>query len=204
MSSDSTNNPIPKDSRGGAVLACMTRRRFLLAAGGAAAAGTTIFLVARNWGGGPEDPAELLEAQLAQYPRTKVGSLTALKTDAPVTFKYPYEDLTSLNFLVKLGVPAGGGVGPDSDVVAFNTLCTHMGGDLSDTAKTYLKEHKMLGSCPLHLTTYDLTRYGMVVAGHATESLPQIVLEVEGDDIYAKGILGLIYGKRDNLDAPDI
>jgi arsenite oxidase small subunit len=40
----------------------------------------------------------------------------------------------------------------------------------------------------------------MVVAGHATESLPQVVLEVEGGDIYAKGILGLVYGKRDNLD----
>lgn len=203
MNSDSTNNPMRKDNTVPSGLACLTRRRFLLAAGGAAA-GSTIFLVARNWGGGPDDPAKLLEAALAQYPRKKIGSLSALKTDVPATFKYPYEDLNSLNFLVKLGVPAGGGVGPASDVVAFNTLCTHMGGDLSDTGKTYLKEHKMLGSCPLHLSTYDLTRYGMVVAGHATESLPQVVLEVEGDDIYAKGILGLIYGKRDNLDAPDI
>lgn len=204
MSSDSTNDPMRKDNSVPTGLACLTRRQFLLAAGGAAAAGTTIFFVARNWGAGPDDPAELLEAQLAQYPRKKIGSLRELKTDVPVTFKYPYEDLNSLNFLVKLGVPAGGGVGPDSDVVAFNTLCPHMGGDLSNIGKTYLKEHKLLGSCPLHLSTYDLTRYGMVVAGHATESLPQIVLEVEGDDIYAQGILGLIYGKRDNLDAPDI
>jgi hypothetical protein len=27
-----------------------------------------------------------------------------------------------------------------------------------------------------------------------------VVLDLKGDDIYATGILGLIYGKRDNLD----
>ena len=153
---------------------------------------------------GAPDYAAILEAELAQYPRKRIGSLSALETDAPVSFTYPYEDLNSLNFLVKMGTPAGLGVGPESDIVGFNTLCTHMGGDLSDLSKSYLKEHKVSGPCPLHLTTFDLTRYGMVVAGHATESLPQIVLEVDGDDIYATGILGLIYGKRDNLDVSAI
>ena len=103
---------------------------------------------------------------------------------------------------MKLGTEAGGGIGADKDIVAFSSLCTHMGWGLSDTRITYRKEHKMLGPCPLHLTTFDLTRYGMVVAGHATEALPQIVLEVDGDDIIATGVLGLIYGKRDNLDFP--
>ena len=42
------------------------------------------------------------------------------------------------------------------------------------------------------------------MSGHATESLPQVVLEVEGDDVYATGILGLIYGKRNSLDAPAV
>ncbi len=127
--------------------------------------------------------------------------MSQLQTDVPVSFNYPHEDLSSLSFMVKLGVPAGGGVGPDSDIVGFSTLCTHMGGDLSDTETSYLKDHKVVGPCPLHLTTFDLTRYGMVVAGHATESLPQVVLEVNGDDIYATGILGLLYGHRDSLDA---
>ncbi len=90
-----------------------------------------------------------------------------------------------------------GGVGPKKDIVAFSSLCTHMGGLM---VGAYRKEDKIAGPCPLHLTTFDLTRHGMVVAGHATESLPQVVLEVEGGDIYAKGILGLVYGKRDNLD----
>ena len=57
----------------------------------------------------------------------------------------------------------------------------------------------MAGPCPTHLTTFDLTRHGIVIAGHATESLPQITLEVQGDDIYASGVLGLVFGRRDNL-----
>ena len=97
---------------------------------------------------------------------------------------------------MKLGVPAGGGVGPNDDIVAFNALCTHMGGPLMGT---YKKEHKAIGPCPLHLTTFDLIKHGMVIAGHATESLPQVLLEVSGDEIYATGMLGLIYGRARNL-----
>lgn len=149
---------------------------------------------------GAGDDLEALEAELARYPRKRVGAVSQLQTDVPIRFNYPHEELNSLSFMVKLGVPAGGGVGPGSDIVAFNTLCTHMGGDLSDTKTSYLKDYKIVGPCPLHLTTYDLTRYGMVVAGFATESLPQVVLAVEGDEIYATGILGLIYGKRNSLE----
>jgi arsenite oxidase small subunit len=38
----------------------------------------------------------------------------------------------------------------------------------------------------------------MVIAGHATESLPQARLEVEGDDIYVTGVMGLVYGTQTN------
>ena len=34
----------------------------------------------------------------------------------------------------------------------------------------------------------------MVISGHATESLPQIILELDGDDLFATGIAGLTYG----------
>ena len=67
-----------------------------------------------------------------------------------------------------------------------------------------MKDYKILGPCPLHLTTFDLRRHGMVVAGHATQSLPQLVLEVDGNDIYATGILGLIYGKCNNAELPPV
>ena len=171
----------------------LTRRRFLQAAGVTV---TTVLLTSCD------DPDEKIEAEIAQYERTKVAKITGLKTDVPVSFRYPFDDPHSQAFIVKLGTEAGGGIGADKDIVAFSSLCTHMGWGLSDTRITYRKEHKMLGPCPLHLTTFDLTRYGMVVAGHATEALPQIVLEVDGDDIIATGVLGLIYGKRDNLDFP--
>ena len=178
---------------------CLSRRRFLLTSSGATV--TSMMLASQFTESGI---AEELMAEVAAYERKKVASLSDLKVDTPVAMFYPFDasDLNSLSFIVKLGVPASGGVGPNSDIVAFSTLCTHVGGDLSGTDRTYLKDHKILGPCPLHLTTFDLRRHGMVVAGHATQSLPQVVLEADGNDIYATGVLGLIYGKRDSADPP--
>ena len=160
--------------------ACMSRRRFLLSGGAALA------LVSLGGIPGFAEAAQLLKAT---YPREKIGSLSALQNGEPINFNYPYADVR--NILVKLGVEAGGGIGPQKDIVAFNQQCTHMGGPLDGT---YKPEHQVLGPCPLHLTTFDLTRHGMVASGHATESLPQIMLEVQGDDIYAVGVMGLVYG----------
>jgi arsenite oxidase small subunit len=134
--------------------------------------------------------------KVATYPRRRIGRVSQLKADQPVSFQYPWKDVYSTNMLVKLGVPAGGGIGPDQDIVAFSTLCTHMGGPL---AGQYRGRYKVLGPCPFHLTTFDLTKHGMVVAGQATESLPQIVLETKGDEIWATGVMGLIYGYHSNL-----
>lgn len=158
----------------------MSRRQFLLF-GGASVALISL--------GGLPGMAEAAQALKADYPRQKIGSLSALKSGIPVDFSYPYPDIR--NILVKLGIPAGAGVGAGKDIVAFNQQCTHMGGPLDGTFKP---QHQVLGPCPLHLTTFDLTRHGMVASGHATESLPQIVLEVQGDDIYAVGVMGLVYG----------
>ena len=162
--------------------ACMSRRQFLLSGG------AVITLAAVP--GGLTFAAQALKAD---YPKVKIGSLSALKTGKPVAFAYPYPSVR--NILVKLGAPAGAGVGKDNDVVAFNQQCTHMGGPLDGT---YKEKHQVLGPCPLHLTTFDLTRHGMVVSGHGTESLPQLVLETRGDDIYAVGVLGLIHGYSAN------
>lgn len=160
--------------------ACMSRRQWLLSGG------SSLLLVSL---GGLPGLAEAAQALKATYPRQKIGSLSALKDGVPVEFNYPYPDVR--NILVKLGVPAGAGIGTGKDVVAFNQQCTHMGGPLDGT---YKPQHQVLGPCPLHLTTFDLTHHGMVASGHATESLPQIVLEVKGDDIYAVGVMGLVYG----------
>lgn len=159
---------------------CMSRRQFLLTGG------ATVALVSL---GALPGSAEAAQALKASYPRQKIGSLAALKKGVPLPFNYPYSDVR--NILVKLGVEAGGGAGPQKDIVAFNQQCTHMGGPLDGT---YKDKYQALGPCPLHLTTFDLTRHGMVISGQATDSLPQIVLEIQGDDIYAVGVMGLVYG----------
>lgn len=169
---------------------CLSRRAFLLAGGSA----VTIMAL----GGLSKAFGQGAALQVASYPRRKIGQASQLKVDQPVSFQYPWKDLNSTNMLIKLGVPAGGGVGSDQDIVAFSTLCTHMGGPL---AGQYRGQYKVLGPCPFHLTTFDLTKHGMVVAGQATESLPQIVLEVRGDEIWATGVMGLIYGYHSNLAA---
>ncbi|MDD5296147.1 MAG: arsenate reductase (azurin) small subunit [Rhodocyclaceae bacterium] len=160
---------------------CMSRRQFLLAGGA--------LVTLSALGVSSQAEAAPLHALLAKYPKLKIGRLSALKTGEPLTFAYPYPDVR--NILVRLGTRAGGGIGPDQDVVAFNQQCTHMGGPLEGTFKN---KYQALGPCPLHLTTFDLTRYGMVISGHGTESLPQILLALEGDDIHAVGVQGLVYG----------
>lgn len=165
--------------------ACMSRRAFLLS--GATVVACTVVLP----GLGGSNAVAALEKE---YPRKLVGNLSQLKEGVESLFYYP--DDTTANILVKLGVKAGGGIGKHEDIVAFNSFCTHMGGPMNGF---YKHEHKVVGPCPFHLTTFDLTRFGIVVAGHATESLPQVLLTAEGDEIYATGFRGLIYGKNTNL-----
>ena len=128
------------------------------------------------------------------HPRVRVASLSALNVGDVVEFNYPTE--RSAVSLVKLGRRAAGGIGEDEDIVAFGTDCTHMGCPLAGTFKV---EHGILGPCGCHFTTFDLGRRGSVVLGQATENLPQILLDIDGDDIYAVGTLGIFYGFRDNL-----
>ena len=164
----------------------MNRRQFLLTSGAA----TFTVMVAVN-GGAAAQPA-----MVSTYPRKLIAKLSELKVDEPVDFLYPDEEAYSESMLVRLGVPAGGGIGPDADIVAFNAICTHQGGPLDGT---YQPGDKALGPCPLHLTTFDLTRHGIMIAGQAYQSLPQVLLELDGDDIYAVGMFGLIYGRHRNL-----
>ena len=166
--------------------ACMSRRSFLLAGG------AVISLAAIGALPGTASAAPM-HALLRSYPKVKIGTVSALQKGKPIDFAYPYPNVQ--NMLVKLGTEAGAGAGPDKDIVAFNQQCTHMGGPLQGT---YKEAYQALGPCPLHLTTFDLTRHGMVISGHATEALPQILLEIQGNDIYAVGVMGLIYGYAAN------
>jgi arsenite oxidase small subunit len=167
----------------------MSRRQFLLTSG----LTTATVMVMMN----PGTPfAEEVPAMVATYPRKLIAKLSGLEVDKPIDFQYPDEGAYSEAMVVKLGARAGGGIGPQEDVVAFNYTCTHQGGGLSGT---YKADTKSLGACPLHLSTYDLTRHGILISGQAYQSLPQVLLELEGDNIYAVGVFGLIFGRYDNL-----
>ncbi len=144
--------------------------------------------------------ARIMHAQRVEYPRQVIGKVSEMQTGQPVFFNYPWDHPNSYNFLVKLPDEAGGGIGPEKNIVAFNSTCTHLGEPLEDT----VLDHKgIAGPCPYHLTTFDLNRHGMVIAGHSTTPLPQIVLETDGDDIVATAVQGLIYGYYDNRVDPN-
>jgi len=142
------------------------------------------------------DPVAVPLETLVFYPRVKIGTVSALEEGVPVPFSYPLEGQTSE--LVKLGKPAKFGLGDDADIVAFSTKCTHMGWPLGGTFK---KDECIWGPCPGHLSTFDACVGGQNVLGQATQNLPQIALVIDGDDIFAEGVLGLVYGYRDNLRA---
>lgn len=168
---------------------CLTRRQFLFI--GAATVGTVALSTVL--------PGSLMTAQVAAYEGRMIGRLSELRVGEPVQFRYPWDHFNCESYLIKLGEPAGGGIGPDQDVVAFNMMCPHMGISLLGT---YKHEYQAMGPCSAHLSTYDLTRHGMIISGHATQGLPQITLEARGDEIYATGVLALIYGFGDNESQP--
>ena len=166
----------------------VSRRNFLIASGV-----TTTVMVTINRG---TAFAQEVPATITTFPRKFVAKLSDLKLDQPIDFTYPDEGAHADSMIVRMGTRAGGGIGPGEDVVAFNYACTHQGNSLSGS---YKKDTKSLGACALHLSTYDLTRHGILISGQAYQSLPQVLLELEGDDIYATGIFGLIFGRYDNL-----
>lgn len=173
----------------------LTRRQFLK--GSAGVAGAVAFGIWAFSGG--SQVIEAVSPGVARvtmaFPRLRIGSLDDFVEGEPLDFAFPLEE--HKNFAVKLGTTANQGVGPDGDIVAFNYLCSHMGCPLNGL---YNHDHKMQGPCPCHFSRFDLTKDGTLILGQATQSLPQIVLEVSGDDVEAVGVTGLVYGYHANLE----
>lgn len=186
-----TDTPAPANR-----LACFSRRQMLILGGSAITVIGTLSADALAQAQKKEAAKSVLQPTLVKssYTPQKIVALSQLELKKPIEFTYPNKDVT--NVLAKLGERAGGGVGPEEDIVAFNTVCPHMGGPLG--ADTYKPLHNVLGPCVLHLSTFDLTKHGMLVSGHSSDSLPQIELEIRGSDIYAIGVMGLIYGYNRN------
>ena len=166
-----------------------SRRTFLKLSGGAAAsAGVMVAGV----GAAQAAPADVGRATLP-YPTNNIALAKNLKANTPVRFNYP--DAASPCAVVKMGERVPGGVGPNGDIVAYSTLCTHMGCPVNYNADA--REFK----CPCHFSTFDPARAGQMICGQATSNLPQVVLEynAKDDSIKAVAINGLIYGRQANL-----
>lgn len=162
-------------------------RRMFFKVSGATAAGTAVSLP----GAAQAAEADVGRATLP-YPRKAVARLAALKVNEPVAFTYP--DAASPCALLKTGRRVPGGVGPDGDIVAYSTLCTHMGCPVAydPQAKSF--------KCGCHFSQFDPEMAGQMICGQATENLPQVTLSVAADgSILATAVQGLIYGRRSNI-----
>jgi arsenite oxidase small subunit len=165
----------------------VSRRQFLKFTGGvaagAAAAPTNALAAPSADAGGAVLP----------YKAKVVGKAGTLGADQASAFTFP--DESSPCALVKMGTPVPGGVGPNQDIVAYSTMCTHMGCGVNyDSAERVFR-------CPCHFSVFDAEKSGEMVCGQATENLPRIVLKYndKDDSVTAVAVVGLLYGRQSNI-----
>lgn len=121
--------------------------------------------------------------------RTAVATLDELAA-GPVEFELPG---VGPCFAAELGEPVEDGQGPDSSIVAFSSLCPHMGCPIELAAVDAATGR--FGPCRCHHSLFDLRRKGTMVRGRASTNLARIELEVVGDTVYATGTThGLAFG----------
>jgi arsenite oxidase small subunit len=169
----------------------LSRREFFKVSGGlAAGAGIAAGAIPNN----------ALAAQSADagstvlpYPRKAVGSAAQMAVGQSVAFTYP--DDASPCTAIRMGAPVEGGVGPGRDIVAYSTLCTHMGCPVAYDAKSRCFK------CPCHFSTFDAEKSGQMICGQATENLPRVVLEYDAASgaVTAVAVNGLIFGRQSNI-----
>ena len=167
-------------------------RRFFLQSGGTAAVAVGSAII-------PIHPAEAATparapgASVLPYPRKAVGKASAMPVNQVVSFAYP--DASSPCVAIRMGSPVPGGVGPDKDIVAYSSLCTHMGCPVAYDGAT--KSFK----CGCHFSIFDPEKNGQMVCGQATENLPMVRLNYDArtDAVTAVGVEGLIYGRQANI-----
>ena len=142
----------------------------------------------------PAPTGSSLTSSRTGFPRYKVANLRDVRVNQPVAFNYPLDD--EPNVLVKLGQPAAGGVGPDGDIVAFSTICQHLGciyayqaPGSSPSCNASFKAPGPVGYCCCHGSVFDFANSGKVLGGPSPRPVPQVKLEVDASgDIYAVGM----------------
>lgn len=169
-------------------------RRLFLHTSGSAAAGTA---VAATGALTPSDAAAQAAAPSTattlRYPKRAVGKAGGMPVNEAVSFSYP--DASSPCVALRMGSAVPGGVGPNKDIVAFSSLCTHMGCPVAYDGGT--KTFK----CGCHFSVFDPENGGQMVCGQATEDLPRVLLDYDArnDTVSAVGVDGLIYGRQANV-----
>ena len=166
----------------------ISRRDFLKASGTVAAA----VPVAAATPMAHAATGETGRATLSYTPKA-IGAAKAMATNTPVSFTYP--DAASPCVAIRMGRAVPGGVGPDRDIVAYSTMCTHMGCPVSYDADTATFK------CACHFSVFDAEQQGQMVCGQATENLPRIILRYDAASgtVSAIAIDGLLYGRQSNL-----
>ncbi len=161
-------------------------RRWFLSGAGVAAAGAAAATVV------PQRAQASRQMARLTYPSNRLANTSDLKPNSPLQVSYPDADAPGV--LLKLGSKVPGGVGPDSDIVGFTTICPHKGFPLA-----YNSADKTL-NCPGHYSRFDCENGGQEIWGMATENLPQYLLRVDAKgDIYAEGVDELLYGRLSNV-----
>ncbi|MFN3630116.1 MAG: arsenate reductase (azurin) small subunit [Casimicrobiaceae bacterium] len=169
----------------------ISRRFFLKSSGTAAAAAGATVIPIRDANAAVTAPVGAVNLP---YPKkTAIAAVKSMPLNEAVSFTYP--DDSSACIAIRMGAPVPGGVGPNRDIVAYSSFCTHMGCPVSyDPASKVLK-------CGCHYSVFDPEHGGQMVLGQATENLPRILLEYDAktDSVRAVGVDGLIYGRQSNI-----
>lgn len=165
----------------------VSRRTFLKSGTGAAA------VIGAAGVGLTSTPAHADASTTLDYPAATVGKAADMVVNEVTSFSYP--DTSSPCTAIRTGSPVPGGVGPDQDIVAYSTLCTHMGCPVAYEADTKVFK------CGCHYSMFDAEKGGQMISGQATEDLPRVLLEynADTDTVTAVGIDGLIYGRQANI-----
>lgn len=126
------------------------------------------------------------------WPTVKVANMKDLQNLKPINFNFPLTN--EPNILVKLGVKAEKGIGPEEDIVAFSLICQHLGciyafhpeGDSPPCRPSY-KMPVPGGYCCCHGSHYDFLKEGAVIGGPAPRPVPMVQLQLDQatGDIYA-------------------
>jgi arsenite oxidase small subunit len=171
--------------------AFMERRTFLKLAAAAGGAITIAALLSTLKAGTFVPPP----TTTAAWPTVTVTNINKLTNLAPVVFYYP---LTSTpNYLVKLGVAATGGIGPENDIVAFSAICQHLGCEYgfvapggSPPCNAAYKATMPMGYCCCHGSQYDFVHGAKVIGGPAPRPVPMVQLQLNSatGDISAVGL----------------